>query len=149
MTSHLLRLKRDIIELRNDPLKGIDVIIHDDDITSMCLILTPLQGPFFGLRLHLSVNIPEEYPRIAPKVSIQTAVEHPNVIDSDNDNGNAYICADILKNNNRSSRGYNGGYTAGYLLKYIFLQLLSFFLINGSNKRMVIYIILKLMRILN
>ncbi|KAF0538172.1 ubiquitin-conjugating enzyme family protein [Gigaspora margarita] len=46
VTSHLLRLKRDIIELRNDPLKGIDVIIHDD-ITSICLILTPLQGPFF------------------------------------------------------------------------------------------------------
>ncbi|CAG8835772.1 20498_t:CDS:2, partial [Gigaspora margarita] len=73
----------------------IDVIIHDD-ITSICLILTPLQGPFFSLRLHLSVNIPEEYPY-------------------------------ILKDNNQSSRRYNGGYTAGYLLKYIFLQLLSFF----------------------
>ncbi|RIB19876.1 hypothetical protein C2G38_2244895 [Gigaspora rosea] len=131
--ARLPRLKREIIELRNEPLKGIDVIIHDD-ITSMCLILTPLQGPFFGLRLHLSVNIPEEYPRIAPKVSIQTAVEHPNVFDSDpyvygsvKQDDNGYICADILKDNSRSSRGYNGGYTAGYLLKYIFLQLLSFF----------------------
>ncbi|CAG8537984.1 5311_t:CDS:2, partial [Scutellospora calospora] len=123
--ARLPRLKREIIELRNDPLKGVDVIIHDD-ITSMCLILTPLQGPFFGLRLHLTVKIPEEYPRIAPKVSIQTAVEHPNVFD-DWDEYDGYICADILQSHARSSNGYNGGYTAGYLLKYIFLQLLSFF----------------------
>ncbi|CAG8562417.1 23313_t:CDS:2, partial [Gigaspora rosea] len=121
--ARLPRLKREIIELQNDPLKGIDVIFHDD-ITSMCLILTPLQGPFFGLRLHLSVNIPEEYPRIAPKVTIQTAVQHPNVSGYD-----GFICADILQSHNeiRSSKGYNGGYTPGYLLKYIFLQLLSFF----------------------
>ncbi|CAG8546188.1 17995_t:CDS:2, partial [Gigaspora margarita] len=121
--ARLPRLKREIIELQNDPLKGIDVIFHDD-ITSMCLILTPLQGPFFGLRLHLSVNIPEDYPRIAPKVTIQTAVQHPNVF------GYGYggsICADILQVHDRSSKGYNGGYTPGYLLKYIFLQLLSFF----------------------
>ncbi|CAG8512984.1 46251_t:CDS:2, partial [Gigaspora margarita] len=85
----------------------------------MCLILTPLQGLFFGLRLYLSINIPEEYPRIALKVSIQTAIEYPNIFDSNpyvfssvkhDDNG--YICIDILKDNSRSSRGYNGGYTA-------------------------------------
>ncbi|CAG8582501.1 46024_t:CDS:2 [Gigaspora margarita] len=110
--AHLAKLKREIIELRNDPLKGINVIIHYD-ITSMGLILTPLQGPFFGLRLHLSVNIPEEYPRIASKVSIQTAVEHPNVFSSDNHNDSGYICADILTDKNRSSRRYNGDILPG------------------------------------
>ncbi|CAG8545308.1 9891_t:CDS:2, partial [Scutellospora calospora] len=121
LQARLPRLKREIIELRNDPLKGVDVIIHDD-ITSMCLILTPLQGPFFGLRLHLTVKIPEEYPRSAPQVSIQTKVKHPNVFST------GYICADVLQDyHTRSSKGYNGGYTSGYLLKYIYLQLLSFF----------------------
>ncbi|CAG8464857.1 4861_t:CDS:1 [Acaulospora colombiana] len=122
--ARLPRLRRELVELHNESMKGIDVILHED-ITSMCLILTPLQGPFNGLRLHLSVCIPEEYPRLAPQITIQTPVQHPNVF------GN-FICADILQAHGdetqfRSSRGYNGGYTPGYLLKYIFLQLLSFF----------------------
>ncbi|CAG8449547.1 14768_t:CDS:2 [Funneliformis mosseae] len=119
----LPRLKREIVELNDEPLKGIKVKIHDDDMTSMCLILTSYQGPFSNLRLHCKVKVPEEYPKRAPSITIQTPVKHPNVFDS------GMICADILQTYTvfRESRGYNGGYTPGYLLKYIFLQLLSFF----------------------
>ncbi|CAG8454758.1 97_t:CDS:2, partial [Diversispora eburnea] len=121
-SARLPRLRRELIELHDEPLKGINVIFpHEDDMTIMCLILTPLQGPFHGIRLHLTVNVPENYPQVAPIVSIQTTVKHPNVFMG------GYICADVLQEKYRSSRYYNGGYTPGYLLKYIFLQLLSFF----------------------
>ncbi|CAI2169596.1 852_t:CDS:2 [Funneliformis geosporum] len=126
----LPRLKREIVELNNEPLKGIKVKIHDDDITSMCLILTSYQGPFSNLRLHCKVKVPAEYPQKAPKITIQTPVIHPNVF------SNGMICADILQTYTvmRDSRNYNGGYTPGYLLKYVFLQLLSFFSDNNVEQ---------------
>ncbi|RIA86406.1 hypothetical protein C1645_779749 [Glomus cerebriforme] len=125
----LPRLRREIIELYNEPLKGIKVKLHENDITSMCLILTFHQGPFCNLRLHFKVKIPSEYPHEPPYISIQTPVSHPNVIGD-------FICADILEPHDvyRDSRGYNGGYTPGYLLKYIFLQLLSFFSNNDVEQ---------------
>ncbi|KAG9286370.1 hypothetical protein G9A89_014536 [Geosiphon pyriformis] len=123
----LSRIYREIKELYDEPMKGIQVFIQED-VTCMCLILTPQQGPFHGLRLHLDVKVPENYPRAAPDVTIQTLVSHPNVL------GDGLICCDILQAHEKLGMGpdirsmsYNGGYTPGYLLKYIFLQLLSFF----------------------
>ncbi|EXX60046.1 uncharacterized protein OCT59_020465 [Rhizophagus irregularis] len=127
-TACLPRLKREIVELYNEPLKGIKVKLHENDITSMCLILTLHQGPYKNLRLHYNVKIPQGYPQIAPIVTIQTPVRHPNVFGT-------FICADILQaHHHRSSDYYNGGYTPGYLLKYIFLQILSFFSDNNVEQ---------------
>src|SRR4051794_1390781 len=130
----LPRLKREIIELYNEPLKGIKVKLHDHDITSMCLILTSYQGPFSNLRLHCKVKVPKDYPKIAPIITIQTPVTHPNVFSIASEEG--FICADILQAHPlyRDSKYYNGGYTPGYLLKYIFLQLLSFFSDNNVEQ---------------
>src|SRR5437763_2261535 len=126
----LQRLRREIVELYNEPLKGIKVKLHDHDITSMCLILTSYQGPFSNLRLHCKVKVPEGYPQVAPNITIQTQVTHPNISEEGS------ICADILQACplNRDSQHYNGGYTPGYLLKYIFLQLLSFFSDNNVEQ---------------
>lgn len=127
-TACLPRLNREIVELYNEPLKGIKVKLHDNDITSMCLILTLHQGPYKNLRLHCNVKIPSDYPQIAPVITIQTPVRHPNVFGT-------FICADILQAHHRRSSGYyNGGYTPGYLLKYIFLQILSFFSDNNVEQ---------------
>ncbi|GBB94308.1 hypothetical protein RclHR1_02330006 [Rhizophagus clarus] len=123
----LPRLKREIVELYNEPLKGIKVKLRDDDITSMCLILTLHQGPYRNLRLHYNVKIPHGYPQEAPVITIQTPVRHPNVFGT-------FICADILQAHHDRSYGYNGGYTPGYLLKYIFLQILSFFSDNNVEQ---------------
>ncbi|CAG8585237.1 hypothetical protein GLOIN_2v1788384 [Rhizophagus irregularis DAOM 181602=DAOM 197198] len=126
-TACLPRLKREIVELYNEPLKGIKVKFHDDDITLMCLILTLHQGPYKNLRLHCNVKIPPGYPQIAPIITILTPVKHPNVFGT-------FICADILQAHNNHSSEYNGGYTPGYLLKYIFLQILSFFSENNVEQ---------------
>jgi ubiquitin-protein ligase len=120
----MLRLQREIVELEKEPLEGIQYHFRDSDMKHMCLILTPQSGPFRGLRLHLNVRIPNGYPRVPPFVSIQTSVEHPNVM------GGGFICCDILQPRYQlamESMSYNGGYTPAYLLKYIFYQLLSFF----------------------
>ncbi|EFJ36595.1 hypothetical protein SELMODRAFT_404748 [Selaginella moellendorffii] len=109
-----VRLHRDLKDLAKEPLKGIDVVVDEQDMQRMCLVLSPLCGPYQGLKLHLDVKIPAKYPTDPPKVTIQTPVPHPNVIGS-------WICCDILNHQ------FFGGYTPGYLLGYVFLQLLSLF----------------------
>ncbi|MCO5595647.1 hypothetical protein L7F22_049692 [Adiantum nelumboides] len=118
------RLQRDLKELYREPLPGIHVHLHPSNMALMCLLLTPLEGPLCGLRLHLSVSISPSYPCYPPEVSIQTPIlGHPNIF-------NSFICCDILslrRLHDQSSLDYMGGYTPAYLLKYLFLQLLTFF----------------------
>ena len=102
------RLLQDIAELQSDPYPNIFMCTHEDLIHQACLILTPLgKEP-----LHLTIEFGEDYPLKAPKVTIQTWIEHPNVFGD-------YICASILNTTE--------GYTPAYTLKSIALQLLSFF----------------------
>ncbi|XP_002960943.2 uncharacterized protein LOC9641780 [Selaginella moellendorffii] len=124
-----VRVQRDLTELTKEPLQGIQVCTYADQLDHMCLVLSPLSGPYAGVNLHLDVRIPADYPHGPPQVTIQTPVRHPNVFGS-------FICCDILKpvstRYDYNPQGghwqiYNGGYTPGYLLKYLFLQLLSFF----------------------
>lgn len=138
----MLRLQREIVELEKEPLEGVQYHFRDSDMKHMCLILTPQSGPFRGLRLHLKVRIPDNYPRDPPVVTIQTNVDHPNVM------GGGFICCDILAPRNQwamDSMRYNGGYTPAYLLKYIFYQLLSFFSVyevdqdTGGTKKVISY----------
>ncbi|MCO5579486.1 hypothetical protein L7F22_033341 [Adiantum nelumboides] len=123
----LQRLQRDLSELYKEPLPGIRVYVDPSNISHMCLILEPLEGSLHHSRLHLSVLIPSSYPHLPPKVSIDTpVVGHPNVFDS-------HICCDILRPQQTATplypqhSRYMGGYTPAYLLKYVFLQLLTFF----------------------
>ncbi|RUS33162.1 hypothetical protein BC938DRAFT_472807 [Jimgerdemannia flammicorona] len=129
MDTWKLRLLQDIRELHFDPTPGVDVTIDDKDISQMCLVLTPQEGsPYLGLRLHFTVYIPTTYPMQPPEVTVNTSIVHPNVFGD-------FLCADVLKNEHEvaydRALGYNGGYSPAYLLKNIFMNLLSFF---GSNK---------------
>ncbi|KAF2499354.1 hypothetical protein BU16DRAFT_480042 [Lophium mytilinum] len=102
------RLLRDITELQKEPYTHFSTHINDKDLTKFCLILKP-----DGFRaLHLTVEIPPNYPLIAPRVSMQSSVVHPNVFHD-------YICASILNTEE--------GWTPAYTLKAICIQLLSFF----------------------
>ena len=122
----MLRLQCEIVEPEKKPLEGIQYHFVDNDMKRMCLILTPRSSSFRGLLLHLQVHIPVGYPRAPLGVTIQTMVDHPNILGS-------YICYDILKPRSEwemKSTGYNGGYILAYLLKHIFYQLLSFFSVD-------------------
>ncbi|KAJ3163496.1 hypothetical protein HDU86_000075 [Geranomyces michiganensis] len=115
------RLLRDLQEIHREPVAGVEVHVCEDDVTRLCVVLSPQAGRFEGIRLHLSVRIPENYPKDSPQVSISTPFAHPNVFGS-------YICCDILKGHIvREPNGYIGGYTPAYSLQTIFVQLLSFF----------------------
>ena len=100
------RLLRDIAEIQNNPYPNIAFHVNEN-LTEACLILTP-NGT---ASLHLEMKL-EGYPLRAPTVTIQSAINHPNVL------GN-YICASILNTQE--------GYTPAYTLKSIAIQLLSFF----------------------
>jgi len=102
------RLLQDIAELQANPYPNIVLCVQDNDLQSACLLLTPLgKGP-----LHLTISFGPDYPLRAPRVSIESQINHPNVY-------NSYICASILNTTE--------GYTPGYTLKGIAIQLLSFF----------------------
>lgn len=79
-----------------------------DDLERACLLLTPNgKQP-----LHLTVVFGKDYPLLAPTVTIESQINHPNVY-------GLYICASILNTAE--------GYTSAYTLKSIAIQLLSFF----------------------
>lgn len=101
------RLLRDVAELQANPYPNILFTSKADDITTACLVLTTERQ-----RLHLTVNFPENYPLIAPRITIQTPVKHPNVFGD-------WICASILNTDEE--------YTPAYDLKGICIQMLSFF----------------------
>ncbi|KAK5662301.1 hypothetical protein OQA88_8207 [Cercophora sp. LCS_1] len=102
------RLLQDIAELQQNPYPNIRLHVDDEDLTRMCLVLSPE-----GFKtLHLTVRIHDQYPLSAPDISMDTNVRHPNVFGT-------YICASILNTQE--------GYTPAYTLKGIAIQLLSFF----------------------
>ena len=101
------RLLRDIAELQAKPYPNIS-LFPSEDVTKACLILRP-NGAH---PLHLSVDFGAQYPLNAPRVTIQSRLDHPNIFGS-------YICASILNTTE--------GYTSAYTLKGIAIQLLSFF----------------------
>ncbi|KAK5072023.1 hypothetical protein LTS08_000878 [Lithohypha guttulata] len=101
------RLLLDIAELKRVPYPNIEFVPHED-VTKACVILTSNgTGP-----LHLTVQLPHDYPLRPPRITIQTDVVHSNVFGE-------YICASILNTTE--------GYTPAYDLKGICIQMLSFF----------------------
>lgn len=86
----LSRLQGDLKDLLSNPYPGIDVHHNDADLRKMCLILSPLGGPFVGLRLHFKVKLPLTWPVDPPMIESSSQLDHPNVYGS-------YICSDLLR----------------------------------------------------
>lgn len=102
------RLLQDIAELQANPYPNIVLRMQEHDLQTACLILTPNgKEP-----LHLTILFCDDYPLRAPRLIIQSKIDHPNVYGS-------YICVSILNTTE--------GYTPAYTLKAIAIQLLSFF----------------------
>jgi ubiquitin-protein ligase len=117
------RLMRDIKELVEIPYPNIEYHIRetdphgdddedgndgDDNMTRGCLILSPEDSK----KLHLSVEFEGDYPLDPPTISINSAIDHPNVYGD-------WICATVLRKTDE--------YTPAYTLKGIAIQMLSFF----------------------
>lgn len=101
------RLAMDVDELTRKPYPNIS--LHaDDDMTELCLVLSP---PGWK-KMHLTIGHLWRFPLEPPTIAMDSQVEHPNVF-------GGYICASIL-NDSRF-------YTPAYTLKGIAIQLLSFF----------------------
>ncbi|KAH8648410.1 hypothetical protein BX600DRAFT_517801 [Xylariales sp. PMI_506] len=102
------RLLQDIDELCRKPYPNIELHVHDEDLTSLCLVLSPRGYK----KMHLTILHLDEYPIRPPYIRMDSRVYHPNIFGS-------YICASILNTEE--------GYTPAYTLKGIAIQLLSFF----------------------
>lgn len=102
------RLLQDIAEIKQKPYSKIRYIPYDNDVTKACLILTP--DGYAPLHLHAAFG--NDYPLVAPRVTIQSRIDHPNVFSE-------YVCASILNTTEC--------WTSAYTLKGICIQLLSFF----------------------
>ncbi|KAH6645987.1 hypothetical protein BKA67DRAFT_595447 [Truncatella angustata] len=102
------RLLQDIDELCRKPYPNIELHVNGEDLTHLCLILSPIARE----KLHLTIDGLNWFPLRSPRVRMDTNVVHPNVIGH-------YICASILNTAE--------GYTPAYTLKTIAIQLLSFF----------------------
>ncbi|KAH0438566.1 ubiquitin-conjugating enzyme family protein [Colletotrichum camelliae] len=110
--SHLRqRLLQDIAELQREPYPRIS--LHtSEDLTTACLVIQA-EG---WMPIHMTIEFGDRYPLVAPKIKMNTRMNHPNVFSS-------YICASILNTSE--------GYTPAYTLKGIAIQMLSFF--NSEN----------------
>lgn len=102
------RLLRDVDELCRKPYPNIHLHVHDDELTTFCLVLTPeVSKP-----LHLTISGLDNYPLDPPTIRMDSLIHHPNVYGD-------WICATILRKTEE--------YTPAYTLKSIAIQMLSFF----------------------
>lgn len=102
------RLLRDLKEFQAKPYPNIILIPRETDITNACLILIPESAD----PIHITVDLPYDWPLSPPKIRCDSSVHHPNVF-------GGYICASVLKKGE--------GYTSAYALKGVAIQILSFF----------------------
>lgn len=80
------RLLRDIAEIQTKPYPNIALRMHDErDVSNACLVLT-VDG--YG-DMHLTVEIPCDYPLNPPNIRMNSNIKHPNIFGH-------YICSSIL-----------------------------------------------------
>ncbi|PVG01950.1 hypothetical protein CPB86DRAFT_780828 [Serendipita vermifera] len=117
------RLRRDVYDIESNADDGIFVHTVTDDMRQFCLHLCPQTGPWKFLRIHLTVELPLDWPNSPPHIwSTEKNIQHPNIT------SDGTICCDLFRGN---YSGYTepkrAGYTPAYTLRGIFKQLLSMF----------------------
>tara|TARA_B110000908_G_C10266301_1_gene464316 strand:+ start:5688 stop:6446 length:759 start_codon:yes stop_codon:yes gene_type:complete len=69
----ILRIIRDIMELINDPIQGIEVKLNKENIFNQsALIVGPNDTPYFGGYYFFDIQFPENYPTNPPKINMKT-----------------------------------------------------------------------------
>ncbi|AYV82350.1 MAG: hypothetical protein Homavirus35_1 [Homavirus sp.] len=87
-----VRINKELLGLKNDPVVGLSVEPINNDFRYLNVIIdgppdTPYEGGVFQLEMYL----PQEYPLEPPKVRFLTKVYHPNI------DRLGRICLNILK----------------------------------------------------
>ncbi|AQZ09152.1 UBC11 (YOR339C) [Zygosaccharomyces parabailii] len=87
------RLQSELVQLMMSPTPGLSAFPTDEyDLKNWsAMIVGPEGTPYESLKFKLSLQFPDAYPYVAPKVKFVTPMWHPNVDMSGN------ICLDILK----------------------------------------------------
>ena len=87
-----LRIYNEVNNLKQDPPIGISISIDDNLDNWNAIIIGPDDSPWEGGIFNLSIQIPQEYPHVAPKIKFLNKMFHPNIYK------NGCICLDILQN---------------------------------------------------
>ncbi len=131
-----LRLLRDIREMYINPLDNVRAIPLETDIFQWHVVLSaPPRAnaaernlyPYAGIRFHLVLQFPLDYPRSPPKITVSHYLPHPNVFER-------YLCLDMLQipyygavdPETGQRRQFHAGWTCAYTVQSILVQLQSF-----------------------
>lgn len=91
----VLRIVRDMMELINDPIDGIEVKMNKNNIYNQtAMIIGPQDTPYFGGFYFFDINFPTNYPNKPPKVFMKTI--DGNVRFNPNLYENGKVCLSIL-----------------------------------------------------
>ena len=91
----ILRIIRDIMEIINDPINGIEVKLNKENIFNQtALIIGPKDTPYFGGYYFFDIKFPKSYPKKPPIVTMKTIDGiirfNPNLYE------NGKVCLSIL-----------------------------------------------------
>ena len=69
----ILRIIRDVMEMINEPIDGIEVKLNKEDIFKQTIMIVgPTDTPYFGGYYFFELEFPKNYPKTAPKVIMKT-----------------------------------------------------------------------------
>ena len=76
----LKRIRRELLEMSNDPLPNCSVKIEDEktEYTWVATIKGPEGTPYAGGTYQLKICFPNDYPFKQPCISFETKIYHPN-----------------------------------------------------------------------
>lgn len=136
MQSSQRRILRDLGEWKEcyKEVPTIDAWPLEDNMYEWHANMCAKEGPLKGIKFHLKINFPKDYPFNPPKIELCNYLKHPNVFKSGRYGSTAsgkgyWICLDMIKQHTRSDR--YGGWTSAYSIFSILLQLQAFLI--GKN----------------
>ena len=117
------RLQKDLEEIENTDIPTVGVTAHpldDDFFVWHGNIRGPVDTVYANAVLHISITIPETYPKDPPAIELLTPITHPNVFGTT-------LCLDLLSKTSKSDTD-TIGWSSAYTIQSLLLQLQSFFL---------------------
>jgi len=134
----LTRIHCDLENYKKEPLIGICVFLPDEsNLFEIHSDIEILDGFYTGVKLHIILNLPQNYPNEGPLMLFPSDFELPNNFHNHIHGPNRQICNDMLTNLNFKEHFANivraekfkqaSGWVAAYDLNVILLQMQVFF----------------------
>ncbi|WFC97909.1 E2 ubiquitin-conjugating enzyme [Malassezia yamatoensis] len=101
-TGNALLLKRQLMELRKNPVDGFSAGLKDESnlFEWEILIIGPMDTLYEGGFLKAELTFPPEYPLMPPKMKFKTPMWHPNIYED------GTLCISILHAPGKDEYGY-------------------------------------------